>query len=188
MKLWRDPAMGIHATGQLRVKSGHSSQHHSMTALPPKADMSVPRRQELFEYTPLIHYRVEQELSPPIGTFGQTGTLADLVDRFSPARLSLLYALPRGLGDLSGDVLLILFPLLDDIAHGFTRTCQRFRCLKVGNRLSRSLTTLAVFVIAGKIGVASSPDQGQWILVASSSSPSLSRSTARREKDGVEGW
>jgi hypothetical protein len=28
--------------------------------------------------------------------------------------------------------------------YGLTRTRQRFRCLKVGNRFSRSLTTLAV--------------------------------------------
>ena len=38
--------------------------------------------------------------------------------------------------------------------YGLTRTRQRFRCLEVGNRLSRSLTALAVFAIAGKIGVA----------------------------------
>jgi hypothetical protein len=38
--------------------------------------------------------------------------------------------------------------------YGLTRTRQRFRCLEVGNRLSRSLIALAVFAIAGKIGVA----------------------------------
>ena len=50
--------------------------------------------------------------------------------------------------------MLIPFPLLDDRVYSLARTRQRFRCLEVGNRLSRGLTALAVFVIAGKIGVA----------------------------------
>ena len=38
--------------------------------------------------------------------------------------------------------------------YGLTRTRQRFRRLEVGNRLSRSLTALALFAITRKIGVA----------------------------------
>src|SRR6185369_16222571 len=87
-------------------------------------------------------------------TFGQTGTLADQIDCPLPARLGLFHSLQCGLGDLCGNVLLIPFPLLDDRVYSLARTRQRFRCLEVGNRLSRGLTALAVFVIAGKIGVA----------------------------------
>ena len=49
------------------------------------------------------HYRVEKRLSP------RTGTVADLIDRPSPALLSLLHGLQRsipGFGYLRGDVLL----------------------------------------------------------------------------------
>ena len=62
-----------------------------------------------FEYTPLIHYRVEKELSPRVGTFGQIGTLGDLIDRLLPTQLSLLHGLQRGIPSfdyLMGDVLL----------------------------------------------------------------------------------
>jgi hypothetical protein len=40
--------------------------------------------------------RLENKLSPRIGTFSQTGTLADLIDRLLPARLSLFHGLQRG--------------------------------------------------------------------------------------------
>jgi hypothetical protein len=99
---------------------------------------------------------VEKDLSPRIGTFGQTGPLGYLIDRPLPARLSLLQGLPRGipsLGYLRGDLLLDVM-LGHRKLYGLTRTRQRFRCLKIGNRFSRSLTTLAVFAIAGKIGIA----------------------------------
>jgi len=97
---------------------------------------------------------VEKELSPRIGTFSQTGTLGDLIHRPLPARLSLVHGLERGIpsfGYLRGDV--IAFPLFDNVPHGLARTLQRSRCFEVGNRLSRSLTALAVFAIAGKIGL-----------------------------------
>jgi hypothetical protein len=53
-------------------KAGLSQQHHSMTALPPKTDTRI-------------------------GTFGQTGTLGNLIDRPLPAVLSLFHGLPRGI-------------------------------------------------------------------------------------------
>ena len=86
--------------------------------------------------------------------FGLSSTLDDHINRPLPARLGLFHSLQCGLGDLCGNVLLIPFPLLDDRVYSLARTRQRFRCLEVGNRLSRGLTALAVFVIAGKIGIA----------------------------------
>ena len=85
-------------------------------------------------------WRVEKELSPRIGTFGQTGTLGDLIDRPSPALLSLFHGLPRGIPGFGLDVMLGHRKL-----YGLTRTRERFRCLEVGNRLSRSLTALTLF-------------------------------------------
>ncbi len=40
--------------------------------------------------------RVKKDLPPRIGIFGQTGTLADLIDRFSPVGLNLLYCIQHG--------------------------------------------------------------------------------------------
>ena len=99
---------------------------------------------------------METELPSRIETFSQTGTLGNLIDRPLPAVLSLFHRLQQCLavlGDLGRDV-----PLTIAVGHrelyGLTRTRQRFRCLELGNRLCRSLTALAVFAIAGKIGIA----------------------------------
>jgi hypothetical protein len=91
------------------------------------------------------YYRVETELPPRIGTFCQTGTLGNLIDRPLPAVLGLFQGLPRGIPNVLLDAMLSLRML-----HGLTRTRQSFRCLEVGNRLSRSLTALAIFAIGGK--------------------------------------
>ena len=88
-------------------------------------------------------------LPPRIGTFGQSGTLGNFIDRLSPALLSLVHGLKRGIPNFGLDVMLGHREL-----YGLTRTGQRFRCLEVGNRLSRTLTALAVFAFGGKIGVA----------------------------------
>jgi hypothetical protein len=81
-------------------------------------------------------YSDAKDLSPRIGTFGPTGTLCDLIHRPVPAYLCLLERLLR--------VRACVMP------HSLTRTRQRSRCLEVGNRFIRSLTALAIFVIAGK--------------------------------------
>ena len=64
----------------------------------------------------------------------------DLIDRPSPALLSLFHGLPRGIPGFGLDVVLGHRKL-----YGLTRTRERFRCLEVGNRLSRSLTALTLF-------------------------------------------
>ena len=88
------------------------------------------------------------DLPPRTGNFSQTGTLGDLIDRLFPARLSLFHGLQRGIPGFGLNVILGHRKL-----YGLTRTRQRSRCLEVGNRLSRNLTALAGFAIAGKIGV-----------------------------------
>ena len=72
---------------------------------PESGHLSAWGGRNYFGYTPLIktHYRVEKELSPRIGTFGQTGTLGDLIDRLLPALLKLFHGLQRGLA-VSGDL------------------------------------------------------------------------------------
>jgi len=52
-----------------------------------------------------------------------------------------------------GDVLLAVM-LGHHKLYGLTRLRQRFRCLKVRNRLSRTLTALALFAFTGQVGVA----------------------------------
>ena len=104
---------------------------------------------------PVPLLRLEKDLSPRNGTFGQTGTLGDLIDGPLPARLNVLHGLQRGipsLGYLVGDVLLDVM-LGHRKLYGLTRTRQRFRCLEVGNRSSPTLTALAIFAFGGKIGV-----------------------------------
>jgi hypothetical protein len=132
----------------------HSTIYHCFA--PESGHLSACGGRNDFEYTPLIHCRVEKELSPRNGTFGQTGTLGNLIDRLSPALFSLFHGLQRRIpsfGYLRGDMLLGVM-LSHRKLYGLTRTRQRFRCLEIGNRLSRSLTALVVFAIAGKIGVA----------------------------------
>ena len=92
----------------------------------------------------------KKELPPRIGTFGQTGTLGDLIHRLLPALLGFLHGLQRGIFDVLLEVMLGHRKL-----YGLTRTRQRFRCLEIGDRFMSSLTALVVFVIAGKIGVGS---------------------------------
>jgi hypothetical protein len=82
----------------------------------------------------------KKELPPRIGTFGQTGTLGDLIHRLLPALLGFLHGLQRGIFDVLLEVMLGHRKL-----YGLTRMRQRFRCLEVGNLLSSSLTALAVF-------------------------------------------
>jgi hypothetical protein len=84
---------------------------------------------------------VEKELSPRNGTFGQTGTLADLIDCPLPALLSLVHGLKRGIPGFGLDVMLGHRKL-----YGLTCTRQRLRRLEVGNRLSRS----GAFCLRGK--------------------------------------
>jgi hypothetical protein len=86
-----------------------------------------------------------EELPPRTGTFRQIGTLGDLIDRLLPALLGLFHRLQRGIpsfGYLRRDVIWI--PLFHDIPHGLARTCQRFRRLEFGNRLSRGLSDRGV--------------------------------------------
>jgi hypothetical protein len=120
---------------------------------------------------------VEKELSPRIGTFSQTGTLGNLIDRPLPALLGLFQGLPRGIFNVLLEVMLGQPKL-----YGLTRTRQRFRCLEGGNRLSRSLTALAVFAIAGKIGIAINLQTvGEIVVVPGSIVPG--RRPARRRTD-----
>ena len=81
---------------------------------------------------------ITAHLSPRIGTFGQTDTLGDLIDRPSPALLSLFHSVQRGIpgfGYLGRDVRLDVMSRHHNF-NGLTRTRQRFRCLEVGNGLS----------------------------------------------------
>jgi hypothetical protein len=83
-----------------------------MTALPPKADISGAWG--------------GRNDSPHNGTFGQTGTLGDLIDGPLPALLSVLHGLQRGipsLGYLRGDLLLDVM-LAHRKLYGPTRTRQ----------------------------------------------------------------
>jgi len=86
-----------------------------MSALPPIADISAPVRQGGFRvHTP-------GRISPPIGSFGQTGTLGDFIHRLWPARLNFFHGLQGGIpgfGYLKGDMLLIPFPLFDNVLYG----------------------------------------------------------------------
>jgi hypothetical protein len=73
--------------------------------------------------------------------FGQTGTLADLVDCPLPAHLGLFHSFQRGIPGFGLGVRLAHRNL-----YRLTRTRQRSRRLKVGNGLSPSLTALALLV------------------------------------------
>src|SRR5690242_7171245 len=61
-------------------------------------------------------------------TFGQNGTLGNLIDHPLPAVLGLFQGLPRGISNVLLDVMLGHRKL-----YGLTRTRQRFRRLEVGN-------------------------------------------------------
>jgi hypothetical protein len=91
--------------------------------------------------------KVPRDLPPRIGSFGQTGTLGDLIHRPLPTPLSLFHGLQH-----ANPIGRVVFG--NRKLYGLTRTRQRFRCLKIGNRFIGTLTALVLFVIAGKIGVA----------------------------------
>ena len=71
-----------------------------MTALPPKADISVPGAAGIILGN---KNALPTELSPRIGTFGQTDTLGDLIDRLLPGLLKLFHGLQRDLA-VSGEL------------------------------------------------------------------------------------
>jgi hypothetical protein len=94
---------------------------------------------------------VEKELPPRTGTFSQTDTLGDLIDRLLPTLLSLFHGLQRGIPSfryLRGDVLLGVM-LGHRKLYGLTRTRQSFRCLAVGNRLLTILSYLCLEDVDG---------------------------------------
>jgi hypothetical protein len=69
-----------------------------------RGDVTRSRRQIDFRYQECRlgsfsppPYSDAKNLSPRIGTFGQTGTLGDLIDRPLPALLSLFHGLQRGI-------------------------------------------------------------------------------------------
>src|SRR5690242_9345525 len=99
---------------------------------------------------------MEKELPPRIGTFGQTGTLRNLLHRSWPTPLKLFHGRQRGLailGDLGRDLLVELI-FAHSKLYGLTRTRQRFRRLEVGNGLIRNLTAPTILYVAGKTGIA----------------------------------
>jgi hypothetical protein len=91
--------------------------------------------------TPLREVVIAAYRESPIGTLG------NLIHRPLPTPLSLFHGLQH-----ANPIGRVVFG--NRKLYGLTRTRQRFRCLKIGNRLGRSLTALVVFVIAGKARVA----------------------------------
>jgi len=67
---------------------------------PESGHLSAWGGRNYFEYTPLIKSTTEWRMSYRRVLGSQTGTLGNLIDRLSPALLSLFYGLQRG-GDLS---------------------------------------------------------------------------------------
>ena len=105
--------------------------------------MLMPRMSALGGKADIPDAALVQKFVVGTGTFGQTGTLGDPIHRPLPARSTLSWpsAWPRCLGDLGRDVLLEIM-LGHRKLYGLTRTRQRFRCLEVGNRLSRNIAAL----------------------------------------------